>query len=333
MEQYVIVGGGIAGLMAARSLKAAGIPFVGLEKSNSLGGRLEVGHHRLYELNSTRFISSFIDDLEWETVEDTPQERRKGSWVEAEADKGKETIAEELFYMRSPFFIPKINFADLVLRLGRNVKENFIFRKSVIGVDSENRKVICQDGTEFSYEKVVWCNSLESLNRVWKGDKAPLLKVRGKAEDLHGGLNLDIEVDGEFLPGKNTVVFPFRFKDHKLRALGTQTPSGDHRSLHWLLFLPEVIAENREEVAKCVRTLRRELEKEFPEMKAAIKSERIVYLPAISGEVPRRVKTLNLLPRVFYLGPEITIREEEGELRNIDVIVDNCKALQGILQA
>ena len=209
--------------------------------------------------------------------------------------------------------------------VAEEVKGQFHFRKTVTEVDPERKVVTCSDESTYEYEKLLWCSPLELLLKAWKGDKTALLKVMKNAKEIPGGINLDLEMSTDVFPLRNTMVLPFRYKDTKLRALGVRSTE---RHAHWMLFLGQEIIEDREELAKCIRTFKRELQKEFPELKAAICSERIVYLPTISGETPTTAKSLELMPDVVYLGPEIRLPDTDEGLRNIDRTLDNCRRFE-----
>lgn len=98
--------------------------------------------------------------------------------------------------------------------------------------------------------------------------------------------------------------------------------------LHLMVFLPKEVMEDREEVAKCVRTLKRELTKEFPELSAKTKREKIVYLPLLSGEEAVSWGSIEVGPGVFYLGPQVYLTDEQAELRNLDLLVSNVELLR-----
>lgn len=51
MNSIVIVGGGIAGLQAARILQSKGLDFILIEKSLSLGGRVQSEQFQGYTLD------------------------------------------------------------------------------------------------------------------------------------------------------------------------------------------------------------------------------------------------------------------------------------------
>jgi len=332
MNSFVIVGGGISGLVAARTLKRKEILFVGLEKENSLGGRASIGHHRLYEEVSAEFLSECAGEQGTECINEPPKQRKKGEFTDVDA----EWADEERFYLGSPYFEPRVPIGQVVGRLISEVGESFELQKAVTKVDAETKTVTCEDGTSYPYEKLVWCSSLNLLNKVWSGDKAPLLKLMKKRRDLRGGINLELELNASLFPLRNTIVFPFRFKENKLRALGSETSFVEGETtrhfLNWLLFLDEEISEDREEVAKCLRALRRELEKEFPELKGLIKSERIIFLSGISGEEPLTGKSLSILPDVVYFGPELELEQESSKgLRNIDLTLAHRHLLESNL--
>jgi voltage-gated potassium channel Kch len=333
MERFIIVGGGFSGLLAARALRKRGIPFVGLERSEDLGGRALIGQYRLYDERSVSFLKEQIASLEFTKVEDVARERKKNDWHEVPED----VSVDEKFYLGAPFFLSSFRYSDLAEKLAEEVQDAFETRKEVTEINCDKRELTCQDGTIYAYDKLIWCTPLDVLNKLWKGDKLPLFKLLKKGESARGGIDLDLEMTTPLFDSKNTVVFPFRFKDKKLRALGTSeeiTTEGTTRYFtHWLLFLDSDVEEDREEVAKCLRAMRREIEKEFPEIKTNVKQERIVYLPYISGETPATAKSLEILPGVIYLGPQIGIGKDEEAARNLDRIVDNSRHLETLLDA
>lgn len=323
------MGGGFAGLLAAKLLTRNSIAFIGLEKSDFLGGHTRVGHHRFYDEGATSFLSQHLNGVEWLRIDDTPKERRKGEWRDIE----EECTEEEQFYLKAPYFHPQTACSQLTQRLIEEVGGSFLTKKSADKIDPEKKVLTCVDGTEFSYDTILWCADMEFLSKAWPGDKTAVLKALKGQKEVCGGLNLDMELGAPMFSLRNTVVFPFRHKDKKLRALGVHEPgSSEKANMHWLMFLEEAIAEDREEVAKCVRALKRELQKEFPELKENTKNERIVYLSSLSGNTPSPVKSLTVLPGIIYLGPQARPPGSNEELRNLDRIVDNCRRFEDSLK-
>ena len=331
MEKYLIVGGGLAGLFAGRVLRARGIEFVGLERSERLGGRVEVGHHRIYSKESLGFFQKYFPTVEWEEVQEETRERKKGIWTEPKDEFGD----AESFYLQPHFFHPKMVPPDFIRTLSMEVESAFALNKNVVEILSAVKQVVCQDGSQYSYDKIVWCSPLEPLIKLWNGDKGPLLKQLRELKEGCGGVNLELELRGTLFPFKNTMVFPFRYKDNRLHALGVNSawpPATSERSfVHWLLFLGREITDDREELAKCIRTLKRELLKEFPDLKTAILSEKIVYLPLISGETPAALRSLSLMPDLLYVGPQARLADTDDSLRNMDRTLNNCSRFEETL--
>lgn len=323
MEQNIIVGGGVTGLVTACFFKQKNIPFMGLEREERLGGLSTVGHPRSYYEPSQRLLSELISDLEWTSIDEEAHTLSKGEWKKVEGEK----LEEEEYFLGNPFQAPSRSYGSILNSLMSAAGEHFQLRKNVISIEPAYKKIICQDGSELNYEKLVWTCPLSGLLKVWKGDKLPLQRLLKSAQEAMGGMALELELKGSIFPLKNTVVFPFRFKDHKLRALGSAQGRDGKTFLSWMLFLPAEVFEDREEMAKCVRTLRRELEKEFTELKSLILTERIVYLPTMAGKRPTMGKSLEVFPNTFYVGAELALGEETTELRHLDLSVLNASAL------
>lgn len=321
---FVIVGGGLAGLFAAKILRDQGLSFVGLEKSDELGGRNHVGHPRLYDESTVEYAVAHLPSTQWIKVEEPPLERRKGEWKAVE----EEVSEEESFYLGQPFFSPSQSYKEIVDGLVANLGDSFTLRKNVEKIDAEKKVLVCTDGSEVAYEKLIWCTELELLRKAWKGDASPLLKAFKSLKEIPGGLNLDLQLSAPIFNQQNTVVLPFRYKDSKLRALGIAEKS----LLHWMLFLEEEISEDREEVAKCVRALKRELQKEFPTLKEVTTGERILYCTSINGGKPADVKSLDILPDVMYIGPQVRLQESNETLRNLDRTLANVRHFEQTLK-
>lgn len=328
MNPYVIVGGGLSGLMVARILNEKQAPFLGLEKSSRLGGRAEWGPHRLLQENSVSSFKEIVPDVVWNFTQEDVQERVKGEFQPI-----KDGFSEaERFYLTSSFYSAPVPFEQLIQKLAEPVAERFQLNKTVLKIDGNQKKLELSDGSEIQYEKLFWCLDLGSLFKLWQGDALVSPKTVKTLSDKPAGLNLILELDSPLFQNKNTVVMPFRYKEWKLRALAIPDVNSDSKPnrLHWMLFLPKEIIEDKEEVAKCVRTLKRELQKEFPEVSQKIKGEKIIYLPLISGEGTAHFSSLELAPGVTYLGPQVYQSEAQAELKNLDLMLANVSSLKQI---
>lgn len=322
-EKTLVIGGGISGLLTANLLKAHSIAFTGLEKTERLGGRAVTGHHRLYKDETRQLLERFIPSLQWNTVADAPTERKKSEW---QAISG-EFSEEEQFYLETNFQIPTEPFNTLVDKLAANVSDQFLFQHSITEIRPDTKTVLCQTGATFEYDRIIWCHSLTNLLRVWQGDKLPLIQAMKNVGDSMGRINLDWELSSALFPHKNTVVFPFRYKSFALKALGVQ----EDKRLHWMLFLKKELGEDREEIAKVVRALKRELQKEFAELKALVVGERIGYFSPLSGEGQANLAQQEILPGVFYVGAHGFAAGSDESLRSLDRIASNCLELEKAL--
>jgi len=327
MEPYVIIGGGVSGLLTARILREKNLSFVGFEKSSRLGGRAELGPHRILKENTLNFLTELVPDLSWQSIEGEVQERTKGEFSPI-----RDGYSEaERFYLTTTLYSTVLPFEQTIEKLAAPVKEQFQSLKTVVQVHGDKKTLEFSDGTEQKFEKLFWCSDLSLLFKLWTGEALNIPKANKRTADAPSGVNLTFELSGPLFESKNTVVLPFRFKDFKLRALGipeTNDQSKTYR-LHWMIFLPKELMEDREEVAKCVRTLKRELSKEFSELQAKTLREKIIYLPLLSGEETARWASLEVSKDVFYVGPQVYLQEEQSDWRNLDLLVSHASYLRG----
>jgi len=320
---FLIVGGGPVGLIAAKLLRLQARSFLGLEKGDLLGGKMTTLPTRLFSSESVAFLHRLMPELEWKLTQGTPVERIKGEWKEV-----REVSSIERPFLNSPFYSPA---RAWVGKLAEEVADSFSLHSHVVEIFPDDKKVVCAEGKEIHYEKLLWCGDIEGLRKAWKGDPASLLKLLKGLPDAMVAFDLELELSTPLRQEEGAIVFPFRYKEKKMRALGVSQPHVDS-SIHWLVSLDEEISDDREEVAKCVRALKRELGKEFAELKENIKAERILFYPSMEAAEPREVKSLATLPDVFYLGSQLRREESEKDLIYFDVALDNCRYFEQSLK-
>lgn len=324
MNEIVVVGGGIAGLLAVDHLLSLGRNVVGFERGESLGADLSSGHHRFYDSSARSFFEAAGFSFDWSDVEEEPIELKKGKTIAPEVE---DITPGQRFFLGKKFAIPAKGFSELLAALVGKVGNKFQLKRAVQEVDLEKRVLRFLDGSEEKYGTLVWCQSLESLVKAAKGALSDnLIKGKKKQDVEEGGLILDMEFRSPFAENANTIVLPFRFKDDVHKALGNRDNfAGENVRFSWTIFLDEMLLENREEVAKCVKTFKREFFKQFPTAQEAFVRERIVFLPLISSGTSTEAKKLELFDGVFYLGSEVHLKSGNAELQNLDLLLENCR--------
>lgn len=325
MNPYVIIGGGLSGLLTARILKEKNIPFLGFEKTSRLGGRAEFGPHRLLHSESVALLEQLAPSVSWQGFDLQPKERSKGEYGEVREGFS----SAEQFYLTSQVFTPTVAFEQFIEKVSEPITGFFKTQKTVTRILSKEKQIEFLDGSTQAYEKLIWCADRNLLFKVWEGEPLHSGKANKKANEKPTGFNWSLELQEPFFDTQNTVLMPFRFKEHKLRALGISdlNEEGKRHRLHWMVFVPQSISEDKEEVAKCVRTVKREVLKEFPELSSKISKEKLVYLPLFSGEEPALLKSLELAKDVYCVGPQVNLNETQSDWRNLDLICSQISAL------
>lgn len=332
MSNYLIIGGGVSGVFLGGFLNNKGISFVGLEKTRYLGKEMNFSQLRLYQDSSVGAFKELCDSTQWAKSDDQTRERKKGEWVPCQSD----FIDEEKAYLGAPYYYPNNSFQTVLQQIQNPIGEKFLLNKEVELIDVERKLAICTDGSEYAFDKIAWCADFRSLMKVINCTPKINLKRSKKAEESQGGIHLEMIVQDHIFPFKNTVVFPFRYKDYKLRALGineetSETAGNPNHKIHWIVFLERELAEDREEVAKVIRALKRELSKEFPDLKALITQEKIVFQPRVTSYTPVETKGLEIVPNVYYVGPELKLADSLISNSPLDLALENCKRFQETL--
>lgn len=316
MDKYVVVGGGISGILACQVLHRNRLDFIALEKDGDLGGRLRFGHHRIYSQASVEFLSSHVA-TDWIEVFDLPRVRIKGGWTE----EIPRVSSAEQFYLRGNYFHPSSSFEPMLGELAQRLGDHLICRKSVSQINREGNELVCQDGVSIPFEKLIWCADLKQLLSILQ-HKFGANRILNEVPALHGGISLELTVPSIEEISHGTFLFPFVFKSWDLNCIITPTKS-PKPNLYCLLFLECDLLQNREEVAKCVRTLKRALFREFPFLEKLIQNERLAYLPNLSGEQSVKSDSLEIFPSIFYVGPQLYCEDSQEGLRNLDLTLSN----------
>jgi hypothetical protein len=332
MNRYLIIGGGVSGIITARVLQKRGLPFQGLEASRELGRDLGFIQLKVHNDRAVAMLRDLGVVDEWKRVEDQAKERKKGDWVSAESDY----IDEERAFLGAPFYRPSQDSQLILEQLKHEVRSQFLTGKTLERLDTDRKIAFCKDGAEIEFESILWCTDLNSLIKMVSMPLKHSLKKYNNKHDIQGGIHLELELSQPLLAFNNSVVFPFRYKEYKLRAVGfnENTSSADKNAykMHWFIFLERELADDREEVAKVIRAFKRELNKDFSDLSKTLLKEKIVFQPQVGSYSPIEVEGLELFPNIHYVGPELQLNDTAVDRYPLDLTLENCQRVEKSIQ-
>lgn len=319
----------MAGLISARWLEAKGLPFEALDAGASPGEGEPSFAWRFREGAGQGLIELFDQEQStWESVSPTAFEREKTEYspFEGEIDA---TIRP---FIVGSYRLPTTKVPDLIDPVAKHLAPNFKCSRFPVSIDVDAKKISLNDGSTLEYERLIWAAPLGKLksilNTVGRSRMAPM----GKAVPGIPFVGLEWETDVPPFSEDRCVVVTFRYKDEKLKAYGfisqkNASPESELYLSHWVTVPPHKVAANPEEIAKCVRSLRREILKEFSELDSHIKHEKIVQYECYTPAKPSVAKSLEVLPNVFYIGPESTTYDGETPLWGPEVTLHNLESV------
>lgn len=306
MKHFLIVGGGFTGMVTANILKRNAKTFVGLEKLSYLGGGDKALFYRRYEREaSIQYLSGLFPSLTWKQEPGKPSEWAKNKWIEVPSTTGSKGL-ENPFSLEN-FFETQLDVESYLELLATPVEKDFKLNTRIVSFNPTEKVVLCSDGAELGYKHLLWCASLRSLMSACPVSGGELSKVsKALKKSSFRRVTLEHRLTKAVFPNNHTLLFPFRYKAQSFKALGTsglsKEPSTSSQDLRWSITLPEDGFEDREEIAKLIRAFRRELEKDFTDLRTQLSYEKTVYLPNSSEDPFIPLNTLNLLEGVTYVG-------------------------------
>jgi len=329
MNQFMIVGGGISGLIAAHILKDLGVDFAGLEPSGDLAMHFPLSTVNVFQEQTLDALSSILSEQAWVRDDVAPSFRAKGNWVPAGPTDNPES---ENYWLHSPRWAMAADNLESIRSLSTIIAPSFHCHKKVAKLDIAGKTIHCTDESTFSYEKIVWCLPLQELALVSGNQLAAIAKPLRTLAKPESGFMLEFKCR-RFDAPSSLIVFKFRFKSNHLEAIATISPADDQGILvQWMVWLPESISESHEEVAKCVKSFRRELAKEFDFFSESHEASRFIFIPAITGASAITHETLHLFNDLIYFGPEIHLPSSTSQARYLDRLAANVPFLRETLR-
>lgn len=247
-------------------------------------------------------------------------ERKKGEWVPLSGEPAESW--PRAVCARSPLrkSLDRAGFGALA----EGIESVFDLVGRVESLNVDEKRVVLSDGTSVGFEALIWCRSFSELRKAL-GGQVQVKGGRGAGRNLFA-LGLELKLQKPLLESDGTYVFPFRFKDKRITALGVAGDGSD-----WVFSLDDEIAVDAEEAAKVMRTFKRELWKEFPELTETFQSERIVQFTPLFVEEPWSLASLEVAPGIFHVGTDA--RVGEGDSRGFALLTEQIEWIEQTLSS
>ncbi len=307
----LVISNGVAGLVSAQWLSSRGIEYTAYDAAKAPGEGDPAFAWRFRDDAGSVIASLFEDSDDWGAVGTTLNHKPKKDFVPFDGE------IDEQFrpLLIGNYKIPRRAMAQILAPMTKSLIVNFHCNRFPLSLSIEEKTVSMNDGTVVPYEKLIWAAPLMKLKGIlsplWKTKLGKIGKVPGPTSFVGFEWATDVKPFSEDI----SVMVPFRFRDEKLKAYGffnqkSVAPDTDHYVTNWVAIAPAKVAANAEDVAKFVKSLRREMLKELPEVDGHIKHEKILHYECFVPDRPIVLESLEVLPNVFYVGPEVTTDQE-----------------------
>jgi hypothetical protein len=324
----LVISNGIAGLLSARWLTSRGIPFSALDAGSSPGQGDPTFAWRFRDQANQELFSLFDDAVQWETIGSKLNHRVKENLVPFDGDIDgpmKPLIA-------GSYRLPTQPLSSILAPIAKDLEASFRCNRFPTSLNPEQQTVILNDGSTSKFEKLLWAAPLHKLKSILSTEWRAKLSSIGKVPAGFSCVGFEWGTDIRPFPDDFCVVIPFRYKEEKLKAYGFFTqknprPDSELFVSHWITVPPYKLAANPEEIAKCVKALRREVLREFPDLETHLRHEKIIQHECFLTEKPLVTKSLEILPNVFYVGPELTSTNQEEHLWGLEVTLRNLHSV------
>jgi hypothetical protein len=299
-----IIGAGVAGLAIQKELQRRGFNLSGSEKEASPGGRQRFGAHRIYSETARELLSAALPDLTWTTVEEASVTFRKGGF-EPLLDTVTGLGPGEQSLLGNPFFEPSLSYAEMARRLAPPAEARFFFKEAATSIELESKTLVLSSGASRPFEFLLWTDSLSSLLKATGQGPLPQSKKTALSAET-GCITWDLVTSLELFQNRNSLLFGFRYKDLKLRALGTpgKSMNPSEQVCHWTVFLEDSLLEDHEELAKVCRAFKRELSKQFPSLLGSLVRETLGFHPEWGPPAARSIPSLEVFDGIACVGSD-----------------------------
>jgi len=319
----IVYGAGLEGILAALVLRSRGLGFSGLDPGGGPGEPISWVEEALGPSTRKEWFCRELPFFGGEAHPTASIQRVGQEWAEytASLEGGEEFLLQQ----SGGWVGPRQGGGEWIVALAAGLGDAFRPHSPIRELSAENHELITENGARISFTGLLWCRPARELfaalkDRCPEGLKRRLLKV-----ETRGALLLEQDTLPKDLPTEpRTLVFPFRFKEHRLKAYGTQIASnGATRTIQWIAPVAPDLGDDKEELAKLVRALKRDLGKAF----TSCDLRKISYLPDWLHLHPIKEADTEILPDVHIITPQLLGWDgpSEGFLSRLDVAAGNLE--------
>lgn len=221
----------------------------------------------------------------WETWGTGPSEKRK-----------RDTLFRDHLLRSAALRGTALRERSEAMREWRNVE--------VVAIDPAKKSLRLESGEQLAFDELYWAGPADRLRKLGN-------VVVPVAKEGEGYVGLSVHLVAERRPDTppvepRRIFLGFKFRSEPYAAVGVRFERSDGR-VDTRLVLPLLLedAQDREELAKLATALRREAGKRLDALGLTIVEHQFQFLPALFAGVSRKVRSPEVAPGLFFLGPEI----------------------------
>ncbi len=260
-------------------------------------------------------IGFLVDELSvleapWETWGTGPSEKRK-----------VETLFRDHLLRSVALRAPEV--AHLESKQLRNVE--------IVSIDAARKTARLESGEEIAYDELYWAGSPERLRKL-ANVHVPV------ASEGDGYVGLAIHLLAEKKPDAprfeaRRIFSGFKYRSEPYAAVGVGFERvGGKVDVRLVLPLLMEDAQDREALAKLATALRREASRRLEEQDIVITEHQFQFLPTLFTGLSRKVRSPELAPGLFFVGPELVCDDSLISAPALAVCRDNTlRALESSL--
>ena len=201
----------------------------------------------------------------------------------------------------------------------------------IVAIDPVKKIVCLEAGEDLIYDELYWAGSPERLRKL-ANVEVPVAK---EAEGYIGlAVHLLAEKKPDAPPFEGRRIFSgFKYRTEPYAAVGVRFERADGKvDVRLMLPLLSEDAQDREALAKLATALRREATRRLEELGIRVTQHQFQFLPTLFTGFSRKVRSPEVAPGLFFVGPEFVCDDNLVSAPALDVCRDNTlRALESSL--